>query len=247
MKKKSLIIAGIILVLVLCIGVGVYKLIEKDVTDRETFDFKTNANGSNDTVSHDEHSFFGKVIESHSSYIVVEPNEGERERKSSNKILVSFEKNNDEVYQVGSSVKITYDGRIKMSYPAKINATKIEIKSADNFEIIFNQEPGNVKRQIIDKNKDNQYNYNVYLYNGKVDIVIDKITYSLEKALKEEKITMDEIIAKANKDFPNVASYDDGGSMEYHYDNYTIIKFHTKAGNRDVYIGNKNLRLNDIN
>ena len=38
--------------------------------------------------------------------------------------------------------------------------------------------------------------------------------------------------------------YKDGGSMEYSYDNYTIIKFTTLSG--DVYIGTKNLKLTDI-
>lgn len=57
---------------------------------------------------------------------------------------------------------------------------------------------------------------------------------------------MDEIIAKANQDFPNVPSYDDGGSIEYHYDNYTIIKLHTIDGNRNVYIGNEKLSINDV-
>ena len=57
---------------------------------------------------------------------------------------------------------------------------------------------------------------------------------------------MEEIIAKANKDLPVVISYDDGGSIEYHYENYTIIKFHTLDGNRDVYIGNKNMTINDL-
>ena len=54
-------------------------------------------------------------------------------------------------------------------------------------------------------------------------------------------------MAKANKDFPNATSYDDGGSIEYHYENYTIIKCHTLDGNRDVYIGTKDLKLKDIN
>ncbi len=247
MKKKGLIIAGIIIALVLCIGVGIYKIIEKDVTDRETFDFKIDENGSTDTVSHDEHSFFGKVIESHSSYIIVEPNEGEEERKNSDKFRIELGKNNDAIYEVGTNVKITYIGGINESYPAQIGTTKIEIKSTDNFEIIFNQEPGNVKRQIIDKNTNKQYNYNVYVYNGKANIIIDKTTYSLEDALKENKITMDEIIAKANRDIPDAVSYDDGGSIEYHYENYTIIKVHKINGNRDVYIGDKNLTLSDLN
>ena len=40
--------------------------------------------------------------------------------------------------------------------------------------------------------------------------------------------------------------YKDGGSIIYKYDNYTIIKFHTLDGNRDVYIGNKNMDINDL-
>ncbi len=192
----------------------------------------------------DKHSFFGSVIESHSSYIIVEPNEKEEARKSSDKFRIELGKHNDALYEVGTNVKITYIGEIKETYPAQVDTTKIEIKSADSFEIIFNQEPGNVKRQIIDKNTNKQYNYNVYIYNGKVDIVIDKTTYSLDEALKGNKITMEEIIAKANQDIKNPIMYKDGGTKEYHYDDYTIIKFHTIDGNRDVYIGNKDLHLN---
>lgn len=127
MKKKIGII--IIIVLVLSIGTGiVYKVIEKDVTDRETFDFKTDPNGSNDTVSHDEHSFSGKIIEVSSSYIIVEPNENEEERKSSDKFHIDL-KNDNTTYKVGTNVKITYTGGIAESYPALIETTKIEIVS----------------------------------------------------------------------------------------------------------------------
>ncbi len=106
----------------------VYKIIEKDVTDRETFDFKTNTNGSIDTVSHDEHSFYGKIIEVSSSYIIVEPNEKEEERKSSDKFHIEL-KNDTTTYKVGTNVNITYVGDINESYPAKIGTTKIEIVS----------------------------------------------------------------------------------------------------------------------
>ena len=89
MKKK--IIGMIITVLVLGMGASiVYKIIEKDVTDRETFDFKTDTNGSNDTVSHNEHSFYGKILEVSSSYIIVEPNQKEEERKSSDKFSIEL-------------------------------------------------------------------------------------------------------------------------------------------------------------
>lgn len=119
----------IIIFLVLGIGVGVvYKIIEKDVIDRETFDFKTDINSSNDTVSHDEHSFYGKILEVSSSYIIVEPNEKEEERKSSDKFYIEL-KNDNTIYKAGTNVKITYVGGIKESYPAQIGTTKIEIVS----------------------------------------------------------------------------------------------------------------------
>lgn len=126
MKNKLI---GIISILVLCVGVVItYIIIEKDVTDRETFDFKIYENGSIDTQSHDEHSFYGKVIEANSSYLIVEPNEDEEERKSSDKFHINL-KNNDITYKVGTYVKITYDGMINETYPAKIGTTKIEIVS----------------------------------------------------------------------------------------------------------------------
>lgn len=126
--KKAI---GTIIIIVLVLGIGagvVYKIIEKDVTDRETFDFKTDTNGSNDTVSHDEHSFYGKILEVSSSYIIVEPNEKEEERKSSDKFHIEL-KNNNTIYKVGTNVKITYVGGIRESYPAQIDTTKIEVVS----------------------------------------------------------------------------------------------------------------------
>ena len=51
---------------------------------------------------------------------------------------------------------------------------------------------------------------------------------------KANKITMEEIIQKANKDLDNNKitgdMYKDGGSMIYQYDTYTIIKCHTIEG-----------------
>ena len=198
----------------------------------------------------DEHSFYGKIVESHETYIIVEPNEDEEERKSSDKFRIDLGKNNDAIYVVGSNVKITYVGGINESYPAQIGATKIELKSVDNFTLIFNKEPGKAMHNIIDKKNNTQYDYNIYSYQGTVEIIINGKTYTLEEALKNNKITMEEIIAKANEDLnKNTITgdiYKDGGSMSYQYSNYTIIKFHTLDGNKDVYIGNKDLNINDI-
>ena len=203
--------------------------------------------------SEEGHFFYGKVVESTASYIIVEPNENEEERKSADKISIGLGENNDALYMVGTNVKITYNGTIMESYPAQVNATKIELKSAENFEILFydKQPQSDIKvHKIVDKNETDKYDYDVYGYDGSVNIRIDGKDYSLKEALLENKITMEEIIAKANQDEKDgkikAYMYKDGGSMEYHYENYTIIKCHTLDGNRDVYIGTKDLKLTDV-
>ena len=134
-----------------------------------------------------------------------------------------------------------------------IKTVNITYNSIPDFEILFyDQDPTESYKvyTILDKSETDKYDYNIYGYNGIVNIKIDGNEYSLKEALLENKITMEEIIGKADKDEKDgkitAEMYKDGGSMEYYYDNYTIIKFATLSGNRDVYIGTKDLRLTDI-
>lgn len=197
-------------------------------------------------------SFYGTVIESKQGNIIVEPREGESIRKSSDKISISLGKNSDVVYPLGTNVKITYTGDIRETYPAQVTATNIELKSAENFEVKFydkhSQRDEKIDKitEILGKSEMKQYDYNIYSYDGTVNIIINGEETSLRKALLENKITMNEIIQKANQDIPNATIYKDGGSMEYHYKDYTIIKVHRIDGNRDVYIGGPKLNINDL-
>lgn len=197
--------------------------------------------------------FYGKIIESKQNYIIVEPNEGEEIRKSADKISIGLGEYNDAIYEVGTNVKITYTGYVMESYPAQVDAIKIELKSAENFEIRFyDKQPQTDTKinKILDKSETDKYDYNIYTYDGSVNILINGKEMSLRNALLENKITMNEIIAKANKDLKDNKitgdTYKDGGSMIYSYENYTIIKYHTIEGNRDVYIGTKTMTINDI-
>ena len=133
------------------------------------------------------------------------------------------------------------------------SVTKIELKSADDFEIEFsNKKPTDSYRvyTILSKTETDKYDYTIYGYDGSVNIRIDGKDYSLKEALLENKITMNEIISKANKDLNDKKitgyMYKDGGSMIYKYENYTIIKCHTLDGNRDVYIGNTEMTIDDV-
>lgn len=193
-------------------------------------------------------SFFGKIIESQKDYIIVEPNEDEEIRKSSDQVIISLVENNDIIYKSGTNVKITYSGFIMETYPAKIDAINIEIKSVDNFEIFFTKSQESSEKDIIlTKQEMEDYNYNIYSYGGNVEISINDEKMSLREALLNNKITMDEIIQKANNDLENEIikgdMYRDGGSMIYQYDSYTIIKYHDLEGNRDVYIGSPEMQM----
>ena len=134
-----------------------------------------------------------------------------------------------------------------------IKTINITYNSIPDFEILFydkNPIESYKVYTILDKSETDKYDYNIYGYDGIVNIKIAGKEYSLKEALLENKITMEEIIEKASKDEKDgkitAEMYKDGGSMEYHYDNYTIIKFATLSGNGVVYIGTKNLRLTDI-
>lgn len=252
MNKK--VIIGILIVSIIFIGLVVaYKVIEKSVIDRANFNFTVENISSNpvytENMDEKEYSFFGKVIESNEKRIIVEPNENEEIKKAGDKVYIGLGEYNDTLYMVGTNIKITYKGTVMTTYPLQVKATNIEIKSTDNFEIMFsNKKPTDSYKvyTILSKTETDKYDYTIYGYDGIVNIKIDGKDYLLKDALLENKITMEEIIAKANKDFPDAVSYDDGGSIEYHYENYTIIKCHRLDGNRDVYIGTKEMTLNDV-
>lgn len=112
----------------------------------------------------------------------------------------------------------------------------------DTFELIFNQRNDLETKTIISEDETDKYDYSIYSYGGDVQVKIDNKEYDLREALLNDKITMDKIIEKANKDSQEKRIrgdlYSDGGTKIYMYDTYTIIKFNTLEGNKDAYIGN---------
>ena len=85
------------------------------------------SNKINGKQSDEEQYFYGRIVDATTSYIIVEPNEDEEERKSADKISIGLGEDNDALYMVGTNVKITYDGTIMDSYPAQVKATKIDV------------------------------------------------------------------------------------------------------------------------
>lgn len=123
----------------------------------------------------------------------------------------------------------------------------------DKFKIQFTKDTENEGRtKILGKEEIDKYNYDIYSYKGKVSILIDGEEMSLRDALINNKITAQEILEKAHKDAKEDGIiygdiYLDGGSGYYIYDDYSILKYNTLSGNKDLYIGVPSMNINDIN
>ena len=97
-------------------------------------------------------------------------------------------------------------------------------------------------KQIAKNNQFDNIDYGLYTLAGDVTITIEQdMVYSLEDALNNKIISVQSILDQAKLDekygICETAFYSDGGSIEYRYKDYTILKFNTLDGNRDLIIG----------
>lgn len=86
------------------------------------------------------------------------------------------------------------------------------------------------------------YEYTVYYYGiSEVYLKYKESRYPLFNALNSNMISAEDIIEKCEKDAKNgfITSemYKDGGSKIYRYKDFTVIKYNTLDGNKDIYIG----------
>lgn len=114
-------------------------------------------------------------------------------------------------------------------------------KKLTDFELIFLEENSLGKQKIISKNIFDKESYDIFSYNGKVEVVIDNKKYDLKEALKSNKISAQDIVDKAKKWNNGYSEWDDGGSAIYHFENFEILKYNTLSGNKDLYIGSNDL------
>ena len=89
----------------------------------------------------------------------------------------------------------------------------------------------------------------VYVIGGLMMIDVDGEAKMLEMAFKDGDVTIDDILASAEKDVEKkkitATDYPDG-SREYHYEGFDIVKLNTHLGNRDVYFVPSNLGYYDV-
>ena len=219
----------------------------------------------------EERSFIATIIEEEPTYLIVEPNDGELEKLQSNtrKILIANGENRDYLYGVGRKVIITYDNKIQSDTNTIIGAI-IDVDGYDKFEFEVIESEKIEKKKILN-NKDLERlnsDYDLYYYGlEEVNVKVNDKVMTLENALKDGYLTMSGILVKANKDvqeveemyakyeeqqsvpliLPRALRYRDGGSVEFQYEKFVIIKFNTLAGDNSMYICKAGTTLNDLN
>ncbi len=120
------------------------------------------------------------------------------------------------------------------------------------FELNYHQRKDLGIKTIIDKKLADKYNYSVLTFGGDVTITIEKdMVYKLEDAIEQNIITVEDILNQAKIDekygICESGYYEDGGSIEYCYPEYTILKYDTLDGNQDLYIGMRDQIINQLN
>ena len=237
------------------IGIEILGLEILNTTDKVETHAVTEKCGENESnYTQTYNSFVGTILEETTTYMIVEPNEDEAERKSSDKIQINYGVNHrDYLYGIGRKVIINYTGYIKETYPAQIDTDNILTNGYEKFEISVKESENKKKTKILNNTEldKNNSDYDLYYYGlDEVNVFLDNKKMSLEEALRSGKMTIDGILVKANHDVSDgkikSEMYKEGGTTEWYYNDYNIVKKHTLSGNRDVYILRSDLTNRDI-
>ena len=165
----------------------------------------------------------------------------EKEEQDEKTIVVLKAENIDELYLLRYSKK----------------DISVEYNSEYTLKVKEKEDNSNIKRELItDKNFEQKHGYNVYYYGiEEVKVLQNGKEIDLKEAISKNNVIIEKIVLKAEKDtglgiVKNYGMYKDGGTEEYEYDNYNIIKSNRLAGensrNRDVYITRSDLKYYKI-
>lgn len=184
---------------------------------------------------------------------------------SKNKITKLKIKNDKQNYLVGTYLNLSFEKKDIDTEKNILTPKNIRLYSFDDFSIIFDKNDKKEKELMYskndNKNEENKGNFNIFKYNGEPYIEFNENSknynkekgnnkYKLSEVLNNHMIFPDYIIAKANYDVINnnikYDVYKDGGSIEYEYPNYTIIKYNTLDGKNDLIITDENTKLYNL-
>ena len=155
----------------------------------------------------------------------------------------------------GDSVNIIYKGILYDTYNCHEHSSMqivfkgkkfscdntISIKKFNNYDFsVTVTTPSKYKKKFA-------FSYNnVNYYYGNTEFRLflteGSYRYDLETSLINELVTLDDILAK-NK---NVETYRDGGSKMYYFNQFNILVCNTISGNKDVIVGDTELKIGNM-
>lgn len=196
----------------------------------------------------EEHSFIAKVIEVSSNSIIVEPDLLEDERKSSDRFIIDL-KDNDTIYEIDDYVKIYYDGVIFESYPAQVEATKIE-------KLIESKMANNkIKIEKFDHYDSNKYyeyckmDDRIIYFDGSIKeiYIIDEKEVSLKEYISTTYQTLDDSIKHITENMDKIVTLRDGGTTIYKSKSLdlTVTTCNTTNKNKDIYFSDYKSTFNE--
>lgn len=154
-----------------------------------------------------------------------------------------------------NDVYLTFSSIETMKLKDYIDICKYSLNSSNykkRFEMNYYQRKDLGIKTIIDKDNNKEYDYGFYTFGGDVTIAIDgDMVYSLEDAINQKVISIEDILNQAQDDSKygicDYRYFSDGGSIEYGYSNYTILKYDKLDGNKDLIIGMSGEIINKVN
>lgn len=132
-----------------------------------------------------------------------------------------------------------------------VNMVKSEDRDSQktNISAITSEEANKVKFDAIKRKKIIDVTYSVYFYDIEdVEFEYKGNIFDLKVALMNKQLLIDKVIEQAEDDAKSGKNkkeiYMDGGSIKYKYDKFSIIKYNSLDGNRDIYVGKPNMDIN---
>lgn len=132
-----------------------------------------------------------------------------------------------------------------------VNMVKSEDRDSQktNISAITSEEANKIKFDAIKRKKIIDVTYSVYFYDIEdVEFEYKGNIFDLKVALMNKQLLIDKVIEQAEDDAKSGKNkkeiYMDGGSIKYKYDKFSIIKYNSLDGNRDIYVGKPNMDIN---
>lgn len=132
-----------------------------------------------------------------------------------------------------------------------VNMVKSEDRDSQktNISAITSEEANKIKFDAIKRKKIIDVTYSVYFYDIEdVEFEYKGNIFDLKVALMNKQLLIDKVIEQAEDDAKSGKNkkeiYMDGGSIKYKYDKFSIVKYNSLDGNRDIYVGKPNMDIN---